>query len=244
MRLIGSAKFSSPGQTVPRMSVALMLLFWEQGAFENEEIGNAMGISYSGGSKSVSAIMNTELARKLGEMAERDQQLLQELFEIGELPSEKYHPQMRALHESNTSALKKIIKKYGWPGISLVGADGAESAWLIAQHAVSDTKFMSDCIELLNIAIAAGDVEGWQLAFLEDRVRTMSGKDQLYGTQFDVDKEGWPISFPIAEPETVNERRKALGLNSLEERLERMRERERQRRAQQSARKALQRTSR
>jgi hypothetical protein len=92
--------------------------------------------------------------------------------------------------------------------------------------------------------MAAGDVEGWQLAFLEDRVWTMSGKDQIYGTQFNVDEEGWPIPFPITEPETVNERRKALGLNSLDERLEEMRERERQRRTQQSATKALQQTSR
>ena len=33
--------------------------------------------------------MNTELAKKLQEMAERDQQLLQKLFESGELPSEE-----------------------------------------------------------------------------------------------------------------------------------------------------------
>ena len=33
-----------------------MLLLWEQGAFKNEVIWNAMGISYSGGSKSVPAI--------------------------------------------------------------------------------------------------------------------------------------------------------------------------------------------
>ena len=118
--------------------------------------------------------MNTELARKLREMAERDLQLRQKLFETGELPSEEYHPQMRALHESNTAALKETIKKYGWPGISLVGTNGAKSAWLIAQHAVSDTKFMSDCIELLKIAVASGEVEGWQLAFLEDRVRTIN----------------------------------------------------------------------
>jgi hypothetical protein len=72
----------------------------------------------------------------------------------------------------------------------------------------------------------------------------MSGKDQIYGTQFDVDEEGWPTPFPITEPETVNEKRKALGLNSLEERMEEMRERERQRRTQQSATKALQQTSR
>ena len=65
--------------------------------------------------------MNTELARKLREMAERDQKLRQELFETGELPSEEYHLQMRALHESNTSALKKIIKSMVGPGIPLVG---------------------------------------------------------------------------------------------------------------------------
>lgn len=182
--------------------------------------------------------MNIKLARKLKEMAEKDQQLLQELFEAGALPSEEYHPQMQARHESNTADLKEIIKKHGWPGISLVGVDGAKSAWLIAQHAVSDTKFVSNCSELLKTGVAEGEVEGWQLAFLEDRVRIMSGKSQLYGTQFDVDKEGWPIPFPIFDPETVNERRKALGLNSLEERWEQMRKREQQRREHQSVNKA------
>ncbi len=177
--------------------------------------------------------MNKELARKLEEMASRDQGLLQELFEAGELPSEEYHPRMRTLHESNASVLKEVIKKYGWPGISLVGTDGAKSAWLIAQHAVSDVGFMSDCVELLKVAVAVDDVEGWQLAFLEDRVRTMSGKEQLYGTQFDVDKDGWPIPFSIADPATVNERRRSVGLNSIEERLEQMRDRERQRREKQ-----------
>jgi len=64
---------------------------------------------------------------------------------------------------------------HGWPGLSLVGEEGAKSAWLIAQHAVSDMGFMSDCIEWLKNSVATGEAEGWQLGFLQDRVLTMSG---------------------------------------------------------------------
>ena len=174
--------------------------------------------------------MNKELQQNLIRMAEADQQMLKQLFDLGELPSDEYHPRMRALHEENVAALKEIINEYGWPGLSLVGVEGAKSAWLIAQHAVSDRGFMSDCIELIKGAVATGEAEGWQLGFLQDRLLTMSGKEQIYGTQFDLDEEGWPVPFPIADPDTVDERRRGLGLNSLAERLEEMRQRERERR--------------
>ena len=163
-------------------------------------------------------------------MAEEDQRVLKELFMSGDLPSEEYHPKMRAVHERNAAELKEIISNQGWPNIPHVGKKGAESAWLIAQHAVFDQDFMAECVGLLKQAAAADEAEGWQQAFLQDRILTMSGKEQLYGTQFDVDEEGWPVPFPITEPATVNKRREALGLNSLEERLEQMYERERLRR--------------
>lgn len=169
--------------------------------------------------------MNSNLAKKLVQMADNDQKLLQQLFESSELPSETYHPDMQALHEKNAEVLKAIIAEHGWPGLSLAGQDGAEAAWLIVQHAVSDLDFMSECTGLLLKAVAKKDVEGWQLAFLQDRVNTMAGKLQVYGTQFDADEDGWPVSFPIAEPKTVNERRAKLGLNSLEDRLQEMRQR-------------------
>lgn len=176
--------------------------------------------------------MNRELAQKLITMAEEDQRVLHQLFETGELPSEDYHPKMQAVHDKNVTALKEIIKEQGWPGISLVGKDGAQSAWLIAQHAVSHYKFMTDSVKLLKDAVTRNDIESWQFAFLQDRILTMSGKEQIYGTQFDVDEKGWPVPFPIKEAETVNQRRKNLGLNSLEERQEEMFEREKKFRKQ------------
>lgn len=90
---------------------------------------------------------------------------------------------------------------------------------------------MAGCISLLEDAVARDDVAGWQLAFLQDRVRTQSGKPQYYGTHFDVDENGWPIPFPIENSATVNERRAHLGLNSIEKRQEQMTEQERKRRA-------------
>lgn len=172
--------------------------------------------------------MDIALQQELILMADTDQRVLSELFGSGELPAAEYHPKMRALHEENAARLKEIIAEYGWPDNKLVGVDGAEAAWLIAQHAVSDLDFMRKCSALVQQAVAAKTAEGWQLAFLQDRVLTLSGKAQFYGTQFDVDAEGMPVSFPIAEMDTVNQRRAALGLNTLEERLQELRERERQ----------------
>lgn len=175
--------------------------------------------------------MNQNLADELVTMMTEDQRLLQQLFDSGELPSESYHPRMKALHEQNASRLKEIIGAHGWPGVSLVGEEAAKAAWLVVQHSVSDSEFMGECVSLLEDAVAREDVAGWQLAFLQDRVRTLSGKPQYYGTQFDVDENGWPTPFPIEDSATVNERRARLGLNSIEERQEQMTEQERKRRA-------------
>lgn len=175
--------------------------------------------------------MNQNLADELVTMMTNDQQLLQQLFDSGELPSESYHPRIKALHEQHASRLKEIIRTDGWPCISLVGDEAAKAAWLIAQHSVSDPEFMEECVTLLENAVATEDAAGWQLAFLQDRVCTLSGKPQYYGTQFDIDENGWPTPFPIRDSATVNERRARLGLNTLEERQEEMMEQERKRRA-------------
>lgn len=180
--------------------------------------------------------MNQNLADELVAMMSEDQRVLQQLFDAGELPSGAYHPRMKALHEQNASRLKEIIGTHGWPGISLVGEEAAKAAWLVVQHSVSDPEFMGESASLLEDAVAREDAAGWQLAFLKDRVCMLSGKPQYYGTQFDIDEDGWPIPFPIEDSARVNERRARLGLNSLEERQEQMTERERKRRANSASR--------
>ncbi len=158
-------------------------------------------------------------------MQEEDQKVLQSLIDSGELGTTEYHPKIKAIHEKNNTRIKEIISKYGWPGFSTVGKDGSKSAWLIVQHAVLDTKFMNKCLPLLKEAINQGEAEGWCFAYLQDRVLTMSGKPQIYGTQHDIDKKGNAYPLSIERPEQVEALRKEVGLEPLKEATKRIQER-------------------
>lgn len=151
-------------------------------------------------------------------MAENDLSVREELIADGSLGSQGYHPRMEVVHKNNAARLTTIIDQHGWPGKSLVGEDGAWAAWLIAQHAISNPTFMRQCLYLLKQADSKNEVFPWQAAMLEDRVRMYEGKPQIYGTQFQPDKNGELISYPIEDPEYVNDRRRTIGLNTLEER--------------------------
>ena len=48
---------------------------------------------------------------------------------------------MIEVDERNTARLKEIIARYGWPTKAMVGWDGADAAWLLAQHADRDPAF-------------------------------------------------------------------------------------------------------
>jgi Family of unknown function (DUF6624) len=84
---------------------------------------------------------------------------------------------------ANTDRLRAIIAEHGWPGRVLVGDEGAEAAWLIAQHADSQLDFQREALALLERAVHDGDAPASHLAYLTDRVRMNEGRPQLFGTQ-------------------------------------------------------------
>ncbi len=125
---------------------------------------------------------------------------------------------MKQVHENNNNRVKEIITKHGWPGVYLVGKDGAEAAWLITQHAVLDTEFMDSCLPLLEKAVINKQADGRHYAFLQDRTLNMSGKLQKYGTQFNINEHGKAVPFSIEKSEKVDDLRRELGLETLSER--------------------------
>ncbi len=164
--------------------------------------------------------MNQALRDDLVAMEEEDLRVRSELAADGSL-FDGYHPQMEAVHRQNAARLREIIDKFGWPGHRLAGEKGAAAAWRIAQHAISEPAFQRRCLELLQTTVEAGDVPAWQPAFLEDRIRMLEGLPQRYATQFEMDDDGWSVPYTIEEPDTVDKRRLAVGLEPLAAQLSR-----------------------
>lgn len=161
---------------------------------------------------------NESLSQELVALAKGDLSVRDELVADGSLGLHGYHPRMEAVHKDNAARLAEIIEQYGWPGLTLVGEEGAWAAWLIVQHSIGNPPFMRQCLCLLKQAASNGEAIAWQVAMLEDRIRMYEGKPQIYGSQFQPDKNGQLNPYQIESPKSVNDRRLAVGLNTVEER--------------------------
>jgi hypothetical protein len=125
---------------------------------------------------------------------------------------------MNEVDKKHRLRLKEIVKKYGWPGKSLVGKDGAHAAWLLAQHSERDLAFQKRCLKLMKAA-PKGEVEGQDIAYLTDCLLIAQKKKQLYGTQLQV-TGGTFKPRPIEDEANVDRRRAAMGMSSLAEYLD------------------------
>ena len=164
-----------------------------------------------------------DIRRELLAMVEEDRQVRAELVADGSL-FDGYHPRMRAVHEANAARLASILNQRGWPGEPRVGVDGAKAAWLIVQHAIGRPAFQREALEALRLAAERGDVPPLQPALLEDRIRTMEGRLQRYGTQFDWDESGELSPLPVEDPDHVDDRRGAIGLGPLHQSIQAQRQ--------------------
>jgi uncharacterized protein DUF6624 len=126
---------------------------------------------------------------------------------------------MEEVHQSNSARLATIIEKHGWPGKSLVGNDGAEAAWLIAQHSIGNPSFMRRCLSLLQEAASRDEVLPLESAMLKDQIRMFEGKPHIYGSQFQLDENGKLVPYAIENPETIDDRCRVVGLNTRRERM-------------------------
>jgi hypothetical protein len=123
----------------------------------------------------------------------------------------------------NLPWLRQVITDVGWPGKSLVGKDGAQAAWLLAQHADRDPAFQRRCLDLLTAAVERGEATVVQQAYLTDRVLLHEGQPQEYGTQA-IARDGRFEPRNLRDPEHVDQRRASVGLGPLAEYLARMAE--------------------
>lgn len=153
------------------------------------------------------------LRDQLLRMQASDQQLRAELAASGSL-HDGYHPRMAQVHRDNAQALREVISRHGWPTELMVGADAAEAAWLVAQHAIAEPDFMRHCRALLDEASTAGQVPRWQFAYLDDRIRVSEGGLQRFGTQVDLRPDG-AFAHALEDAGQVDTWRQQVGLQPL-----------------------------
>lgn len=154
--------------------------------------------------------MNGKLRAEIFRRADKDQSMRNEVIKTNDMSLWDY-----SIDKNNTKWLKKHVEKYGWPTISEVGADGAQAAWLLAQHSDHDIAFQEHCLELMK-KLPKYEVLTKNIAYLQDRVLVAQGKSQIYGTQFYNEGKGTKPR-PIKYIKTLDKRRKQMGLESFAE---------------------------
>lgn len=109
-----------------------------------------------------------------------------------------------------------VIENDGWLGITEVGELANQTLWLVIQHAPLDIQ--KKYLPLLKISVDKGESKARYLAFLQDRILMREDKKQIYGTQSLWNEEKKKnVIWPIADYKTVNQRRKEVGLESVED---------------------------
>jgi len=131
--------------------------------------------------------------------------------ELG-IPEEDYTGDLwkkqRMLDTTNLQRIKRLIERYGYPGKSLVGEPTNLVALEVIAHNPGEVE---EYLDVLKKAAEKGEIPMTQVAILEDKHLMMQDKEQIYGTQAQITAENGFFIWPVVDPETLNERRKAAG---------------------------------
>ncbi|CAM1344178.1 DUF6624 domain-containing protein [Tenacibaculum amylolyticum] len=110
----------------------------------------------------------------------------------------------------NQELVISIIEKCGMPTLKEVGQKHMNAIWLGLQH--SNKKIRKKYFQQIEKAVENGDLSKQQYALMKDRILMDEGKPQIYGSQIKNGK-----LYKLENPETVNERRKEMGMGTIED---------------------------
>jgi hypothetical protein len=167
---------------------------------------------------------NKDLANELERMAEVD--LIASYIPQGkykELTNEQWNTFKDSVFTTHQIRLKEIFDKYGFVGFDLAGEEGSQNFWIMVQHSDHNPDFQKDVLEKMKIEVEKGNAKPSNYGLLVDRVNLNTGMAQIYGTQVDYNFD-IAQAFPkkLADSANVNERRKSIGLEPIEEYLNQM----------------------
>ena len=118
---------------------------------------------------------------------------------------------------TNRQWLAELLRQNNdrWIGKSMVGAAGSHAAWVIVQHSDDDPTFQMRCLNMMRQA-PKDEVAMVDIAFLTDEVLIARNEKQKFGTQVQMRNGTFRVA-PVEDPQNLNTRRAALGLESIED---------------------------
>ncbi len=170
---------------------------------EIEKIKKILEKVYDDDQKFRSSINSSEIVKKYGINSKE----VKEILDNG-----------AKLDAINLEIIKDIIKNYGWLGEKTVGFKANMALFLVIQHADLETQLQY--LPIMEQAAREGNLRLKEYATYIDRIEIRQGRKQIYGTQVKYNEEiGCHQVLPILNPEEVDERRKEVGLNTMQEQL-------------------------
>lgn len=120
------------------------------------------------------------------------------------------------LEDAAASWIDTVTRVHGWPTADRVGTHAAACALRLAQHLERHQRVQDQCLEQIVDAAHGGRVSWADVAALSDACDVRDGKPQTFGTKFEY-QDGRFVPYPLANPDSVDERRRAMAMPSLED---------------------------
>jgi len=115
----------------------------------------------------------------------------------------------------NKVFVESFLDQYGWPRISEYGEEADRGLWLMLQHA--DLDLQEAWLPELERLWPEGETNPRNYAMLYDRVMMRTDRPQRYGSQYSCVDGGMYEMYETEDAGNVDERRLAMGMNTVEE---------------------------
>jgi hypothetical protein len=156
-----------------------------------------------------------EIQRQLAKRLDADQELRRNMRAGPGGVTKDDIAKMVKIDRDNTAYLKKLLGEVGWIDGGRFGKAAAGGAFLIVQHS-GDLPMMLAAVPEIEKDVKAGKGDGQAFALLYDRTQLMLGGRQRYGSQVG-SANGKFVVFPLEDRKKVDEHRKSLGMQPLED---------------------------
>ncbi|WP_276483293.1 DUF6624 domain-containing protein [Paraflavitalea pollutisoli] len=123
-----------------------------------------------------------------------------------------------SVFKTHAQILEKFFDQHGYPGIDFVGKEGEHDFWLMVQHSDHNPAFQEKVLNAMQKEVQRNNADKKNFAYLTDRLYLNTGRKQLYGTQVIYRRDicqAYPK--PTDDSTHINDRRKAVGLPTVEE---------------------------